>query len=181
MTKNPHQNWPTSKFSKPTLALLHSFAALHLIRMLLNNHDCHISHGWRARAGLNNDSSPRLLCSVSLIIMGRLIHQLPNEDPARLSRVLDAKYRCIGVCFASFSVHDALSVHLACLCVAERTAFQFILCAGGREYVEATGIREESWRGCREAARFVRSLRYETSRYQILQACANILTCTLGV
>jgi hypothetical protein len=29
--------------------------------------------------------------------MGRLIHQLPNEDPARLSRVLDAKYRCIGV------------------------------------------------------------------------------------
>jgi hypothetical protein len=30
--------------------------------------------------------------------MGRLVAQLPNEDASRLGRVLDAKYRCIGVC-----------------------------------------------------------------------------------
>lgn len=29
--------------------------------------------------------------------MGRLIAQIPNEDRARLSRILDAKYRVIGV------------------------------------------------------------------------------------
>ena len=29
--------------------------------------------------------------------MGRLTSQIPNEDPDRLSRVMDAKYRMIGV------------------------------------------------------------------------------------
>ena len=31
------------------------------------------------------------------IEMGKLVSQVPNEDPERLSRVLDAKYRTIGV------------------------------------------------------------------------------------
>lgn len=29
--------------------------------------------------------------------MGRLMSQIPNEDPARLARVQDAKWRTIGV------------------------------------------------------------------------------------
>lgn len=29
--------------------------------------------------------------------MGRLMSQMPNEDPARLARVQDAKWRTIGV------------------------------------------------------------------------------------
>ena len=29
--------------------------------------------------------------------MGRLVAQIPNEDPARLARVQDAKWRTIGV------------------------------------------------------------------------------------
>ncbi len=29
--------------------------------------------------------------------MGRLVAQVPNEDPDRLRRILDAKYRSIGV------------------------------------------------------------------------------------
>ncbi len=29
--------------------------------------------------------------------MGRLVAQVPNEDPERLKRVLDAKWRTIGV------------------------------------------------------------------------------------
>lgn len=34
--------------------------------------------------------------------------------------------------------------------------------AGGRRYIEATSIGEESWRGCRKAARFVRLPRSTT-------------------
>lgn len=33
--------------------------------------------------------------------MGRLVAQIPNEDPARLARVQDAKWRTIGVSNAS--------------------------------------------------------------------------------
>lgn len=33
--------------------------------------------------------------------MGRLVAQIPNEDPARLARVQDAKWRTIGVSKAS--------------------------------------------------------------------------------
>lgn len=33
--------------------------------------------------------------------MGRLVAQIPNEDPARLARVQDAKWRTIGVREAS--------------------------------------------------------------------------------
>jgi hypothetical protein len=29
--------------------------------------------------------------------MGRLMSQIPNTDPGRVARVMDAKYRCIGV------------------------------------------------------------------------------------
>ena len=32
-----------------------------------------------------------------LSAMGRLVAQIPNEDPARLARVQDAKWRTIGV------------------------------------------------------------------------------------
>lgn len=39
------------------------------------------------------------------VTMGRLVSQIPNEDPARLARVQDAKWRTIGVCVALGLAH----------------------------------------------------------------------------
>ncbi len=34
---------------------------------------------------------------MSPLSQGRFVQQIPNEDPERIKRVLDAKYRTIGV------------------------------------------------------------------------------------